>query len=128
MRRVSLCLAFILAFCATGRAEDTLPGDATRGAAVYTSSCGACHSLDVNRVGPRHRGVYGRKAGSIGDFAYSRALKAAGVVWDSQTLDKWLQGPMNFVPGARMGFRLGDAQKRADVIAYLQAESKKPAP
>ena len=35
-------------------------GDATRGEQVYESRCMACHSLDANRVGPMHRGVYGR--------------------------------------------------------------------
>ena len=36
-------------------------GDATRGEQVYESRCMACHWLDANRVGPMHRGVYGRR-------------------------------------------------------------------
>ena len=42
-------------------------GDAIRGEQLYESRCMACHSLDANRVGPMHRGVYGRKAGSVPD-------------------------------------------------------------
>ena len=100
-------------------------GDATRGAQVYEDNCTGCHSLDANRVGPAHRGVFGRKAGSAAGFAYSPGLKKAKFVWDAAKLDKWLTNPQGFVPGAKMGFRLSDAQKRADVIAYLKKESGK---
>jgi cytochrome c len=94
-------------------------GDATRGAEVY-ERCGACHSPDANRVGPMHRGVFGRSAGGVAGFAYSPALKSSGIIWTEETLDKWLTNPSALVPGNRMGFRLGDAQERADVIAYLK--------
>lgn len=94
-------------------------GDATRGAAVYASRCSACHSVDTNRVGPMHAGVLGRKAGSVASYAYSPALQASTVVWDKQTLARWLQNPEALIPGQRMGFSLGDEAARADVIAYL---------
>jgi cytochrome c len=70
-----------------------------------------------------HRGVYGRVAGTVPDYAYSQALKDSGVIWDEETLDVWLQGPRAFIPGVRMTFELGNAQDRADVIAYLKQES-----
>ena len=94
-------------------------GDAARGAQVY-ERCQACHSPDADRVGPRHRGVVGRKAGSISGFAYSTALKNAGFVWTEERLDCWLADPQKLVPGQRMGFRLNDPRERADVIAYLR--------
>lgn len=113
------------AIVATASGAAPLTGDAARGAQVYENNCEGCHSLDANRVGPAHRGVFGRKAGSAPDFAYSPALKKAKFVWDAARLDKWLTNPQAFVPGAKMGFRLGDAQRRADVIAYLKKESGK---
>jgi cytochrome c len=100
-------------------AAHALDGDATRGAAVY-ERCAACHSPDADRVGPRHRGVVGRRAGSIEGFAYSTAMKRSGVVWDEAALEKWLTDPQAFIPGQRMGFRLGNPRERADVIAYLK--------
>jgi cytochrome c len=100
-------------------------GDAVRGAEIYDSSCGGCHSLDANRIGPAHRGVVGRTAGSAPAYNYSPALKASGITWTPENLDKWLTDPRGFVKGAKMGFRLNDAQLRADVIAYLTAEGKK---
>jgi cytochrome c len=97
-------------------------GDPARGEMVY-ERCEGCHSLDANRVGPMHRGVYGRTAGTVADYAYSDSLKDSGVIWDEETLDAWLQGPRAFIPGVRMTFQLTDPQDRADVIAYLKRES-----
>ena len=94
-------------------------GDAGRGAQVY-QRCMSCHSPDANKVGPVHRGVVGRRAGSVAGFQYSDALRNAGFVWDEDHLDKWLTDPQALVPGARMFFKLSDAQQRADVIAYLK--------
>lgn len=94
-------------------------GDAARGQRVYEQRCGGCHSVDADRVGPRHAGVFGRRAGTVAGFAYSPALVGSGIRWDRATLDAWLSNPETLVPGQRMGYRLADAQARADVIAYL---------
>lgn len=96
-----------------------LVGDSRRGAALYEARCGACHSLDANRIGPRHRGVFGRKAGAVPDFAYSPALRKSGVVWTAANLDRWLTSPTGMVKGTMMGLRVSSAQDRADIIAYL---------
>jgi cytochrome c len=80
--------------------------------------------LDANRIGPKHRNLFGRKAGSIADFHYTSALKQSGIVWNAQTLDRWLQNPVAMVPGTAMGIRLTSAQDRADVIAYLRQNSR----
>ena len=95
------------------------PGDAVRGKALYEAKCNACHSVDENRVGPRHMGVLGRKAGSVKDYEYSDALIKSNVVWTRQNLLKWLTEPEDLIPGQRMGYRLGEAKDRADVVAYL---------
>ena len=94
-------------------------GDAARGADLYLAKCGGCHSLDSNRVGPAHRGVVGRRAGSASGFRYSKALNSSRIVWSPANLDRWLMGPTLMVPGTAMGFSLGSPQDRADVIAYL---------
>ncbi len=99
-------------------APSTLQGDAERGKALY-ANCTSCHSIDENDIGPKHRGVVGRNAGTVPDYAYSPALKASGIVWDKGTLDRWLTNPSAMVPGTKMFFLLPDPQARADVIAYL---------
>jgi cytochrome c len=96
--------------------------DAQRGSKLYSERCGACHSLDYNGVGPKHRGIVGRSAGSIGGYVYSAALKSSGVTWTEANLDRWLTNPEAFIPGQKMGFLVPDANDRADVIAYLKAQ------
>jgi cytochrome c len=99
-------------------AVSSLHGDPERGKVLY-QNCTSCHSIDENDIGPKHRGVVGRKAGTAPDYAYSPALKASGIIWDTATLDRWLTNPSAMVPGTKMFFFLSDPQARADVIAYL---------
>jgi cytochrome c len=102
-------------------------GDPERGRIVY-AQCQICHQIQRNGIGPKHLGLFGRKAGSLRDYNYSTALKNSGIVWNEQTLDRWLQGPSKMVPGTKMIFAgLSDPQERADVIAYLK-QATKPAP
>ncbi|MBM3523298.1 MAG: c-type cytochrome [Alphaproteobacteria bacterium] len=110
-------LALVLSGHAAGAA------DAVEGERVYESRCIGCHSLDANRIGPMHRGVFGRKAGSVTGFAYSPALKNAAIIWTEETLDRWLTDPQKLIPGQRMNFRVADPELRAHVIAYLKRES-----
>lgn len=94
-----------------------------RGQALYERRCGACHSLDANRVGPKHRNVYGRAAGAVSDYRYSKALQELDVIWTEETLDPWLENPAAFAPGTAMGFRLSKAEERTAIIAYLKSVS-----
>lgn len=100
-------------------------GDAARGEQLYESRCIACHSLDASRVGPMHRGVFGRKAGSVADFDYSPAVKKSKIVWNEKTLDQWLTNPEKLIPGQKMSYQVPDATDRADLIAFLKRESGK---
>ena len=120
MFRVIVMLAAALAASASAAAP---VGDPAHGEAVY-QACTDCHSLDENDVGPRHRGVYGRAAGSLPDYGYSDALKRAKIVWNEETLDKWLTDPQAFVPGVKMFFHLDNPQDRADVIAFLKERAR----
>jgi cytochrome c len=112
--------AFLTAAVLWFAASPASAGDAVHGAELYDSRCIACHSPDANRVGPKHRGVVGRTAGSLPGFNYSKAVKSSGVVWDEATLDKWLSNPQAFIPGQRMNFKVADPADRADLIAYLK--------
>jgi cytochrome c len=100
----------------------TLVGNTARGATLYPERCGGCHSLEVNRVGPAHRGVVGRRSGTAPGFSYSPALKASRITFNEATIDRWLLNPQAVVPGTRMFFRLSAAQERADIIAYLKTQ------
>jgi cytochrome c len=104
-----------------------IDGDPTRGEQIY-HRCQGCHSIDANRVGPRHAGLFGRHAGSLDDYNYTDAMRASGVVWNETTLDQFLTAPRKFIPGTKMPFAgIPDAQERADLIAYLK-KATAPAP
>ncbi len=115
--------ASAVALAAPGIAQtdaDMLPG-----AKLYQARCMSCHSLDANRIGPAHRGVFGRPAGSAPGYAYSSALKKSGLTWDATTLDTWLQGPQKMAPGAKMYYVVPNPAERSAIIAYLKATSGK---
>jgi cytochrome c len=114
-----LVFGAVLAMASAGSA--VAGGDATKGQAKWESRCTGCHSLDEDRIGPRHRGVFGRKAGSVAGFSYSAALKSAGFAWDETKLDAWLTDPQALLPGQRMNFRVAKPEDRADIIAYLKS-------
>lgn len=95
--------------------------DAARGKQLYESRCIGCHSLDENRAGPAHRGVFGRKAGSAKGYDYSDAVQKSQVIWNERTLDRWLTNPEGLIPGQKMGFMVPGQRDRADLIEYLRS-------
>lgn len=111
----------VLAWAGVLPAQAFAAGDPVHGRAIYESRCMACHSLDQSRIGPAHRGVFGRHAASVADFEYSAALRKSKIVWTAKTLDRWLTDPEKLVPGQKMGFMLADPQDRRDVIAFLMS-------
>jgi cytochrome c len=93
------------------------------GGALFEKRCTGCHALTQNHEGPRLQGVYGRTSGTVADFAYSSALSKAHVVWDGQSLEKWLTDPDAFISGNDMDFLVSKPQERRDLISYLKRSS-----
>ncbi|MBV9566277.1 MAG: cytochrome c family protein [Bradyrhizobium sp.] len=94
-------------------------GDAGRGQVLY-QGCQDCHSIEKNDVGPMHKGVVGRVAGTAPGYNYSPALRNAKITWTEQNLDKWLTDPQSFIPGTKMFYEVQDPRDRADIIAFLK--------
>jgi cytochrome c len=94
-------------------------GNTLKGKEIYDARCSACHSVDDNRVGPMHLGVFGRKAGGVKSYRYSDALSKSKVIWSRETLTAWLTNPEALIPAQRMGYSMDNAQDREDVVAYL---------
>lgn len=117
----ALAAIAIALLCAAGPAGAT--GNVARGQTLY-KGCADCHSIAENGVGPMHRGVVGRKAGTVPGYDYSPDLKTSGIVWTEENLDKWLTGPQAMVPETKMFFDVPDAQDRADIIAFLKEQAK----
>ena len=88
-----LALAAIAAFGLMSSA--TMAQDVAEGETVY-KKCMACHAVGEgakNRVGPLLNGVFGRTAGTVEGFKYSKAMiekGEGGLVWDHSTLAAFL--------------------------------------
>ena len=87
------------------------------------AQCKVCHTFDEDgpdQLGPNLWGVYGQAAASDADFAYSTALRNAGLVWDDGSLDAYLADPRTTVPGGKMSFAgFRNVEDRKAVIEYM---------
>ncbi len=99
-----------------------LAGDTAKGEKIYRK-CKACHALEAgkNKIGPTMHGVFGRTAGAVEGFKYSKAMKESGIVWDETTIAAYLADPKGYIPKNRMAFAgLKKEKDRDDLIAYLK--------
>jgi len=108
-------------------------GDAANGAQVFDRQCKQCHMVGPGaktRIGPSLNGIYGRRAGGIDGFAYSKSMArmgADGLDWTIERLDAYIENPKALVSGTRMNYRgLGDATQRHDLMAFLRDYSDQP--
>jgi cytochrome c len=116
--KTALFTAIALMFAVPATAADSAPG------AAELQKCKICHSLDKggpNRVGPNLNGVFGRKAGTVSGFNYSDAMKNSGIVWDDDSLAKFLLGPQESMPGNHMSFPgIKDKATLTDLLQQLK--------
>lgn len=108
-------------------------GDAVRGATLFQTQCAVCHEIGIgakNRVGPKLNGVFGRRAGAVGGFDYSKSMTrmgADGLTWTRETLDTYVKNPKALVSGTKMTYKgLKDDPARAALLAFLREWSDKP--
>lgn len=94
-----------------------------RGAQLMLN-CRRCHSIvaGMGNTGPTLIGIWGRTAGSVETYErYSPALRASKVVWNAETLDKWLRNPQALIPGTFMtNGEVEDDKDRAVLIRWLE--------
>ena len=104
---------------------------AAEGAKVF-SKCKACHSITKgggNKIGPALWGVLGRKAGSLTDYKYSKAMSAYGKSWTFEEMDGFLTKPKEWVKGTKMSYAgLKNAKDRAALILYMNENTDNPLP
>ena len=106
-------------------------GSIDHGKMVF-KKCAACHSVSKgggNKIGPALWGVLGRKAGSISDYKYSKAMVAHGKPWSFEEMNGFLTKPKDWVKGTKMSFAgLKNAKDRAAVILYMNENADSPLP
>ena len=94
------------------------------GQTLYQNKCGGCHSVDADRIGPRHRNVIGRAVASVPTYDYSPALKKLAGVWTPARVDQWLSGTQKMAPGSKMYLEMDDPAQRRLIVGYLQSVSR----
>ena len=108
-----------------GTSFANVTGNAANGKLVF-AQCRTCHVTDagVNKIGPSLHNIIGRTAGTVPGYTYSAANAGAGFVWTKEKLFQYLEKPQRVIPKTKMIYAgLPDAQKRADLIAYLETPS-----
>lgn len=117
MRTILAALAVVATASLPARA-----GDAEDGAKVFRK-CLACHAVGEgarNKVGPELNGIFGRTAGTLPDYSYSRAMSESGIVWTEESFGEYIRNPRKVVPGTAMAFAgLKKDKDVENVIAYL---------
>ena len=97
-------------------------GDIEAGEKVF-KKCKACHMVGPkakNRVGPILNGVVGRASAQVDGYKYSKAMIAAELTWDEETLSSYLTNPRKAVKGTKMAFAgLKKDDDRENILAYL---------
>ncbi|WP_028030228.1 c-type cytochrome [Gemmobacter nectariphilus] len=133
MRRLAAIVLILSAAVGPLPAAADAIGDAVRGETLFRQHCSACHQIGpgaTNRVGPRLTGIFGRRAGSLEDFSYSKAMTRMGrdgLTWTLETLTAYVENPRALVSGTRMNYRgMADPEARSALLAYLREYSDKP--
>lgn len=112
--------------------ELPLAGDVQRGRLVF-ATCKTCHYAEPfmgHNNGPNLHRIFGKVAGKQPGFAYySDTLRAAEFVWTPQLMFAWLENPLAMFPeSTMMSAGVADAQRRADLIAFLKEISEREYP
>jgi len=96
--------------------------------------CAACHTVEnggANRVGPNLWDIIDRPVAAATGFGYSNAMNefadGGQIQWDYEHLNAFLAAPRSYVRGTSMSFAgIRSEKERADIIAYLRAQSDSP--
>lgn len=123
-----LCIS-VAALGSVVRAAD----DADAGMLAFNNHCRQCHSYmkGDNRLGPSLYGVVGRKAGTAPGYGnYSDSVKASGVTWTPENIDKWITNPEAFLPNNNMKpfGGVADPRQRQEIIAFLKSDTSRGVP
>jgi cytochrome c len=122
LRNILVALSLVLLSAASASAQNVVEGR------KQFAKCRACHTVEANGrhgVGPNLHGVFGAKAGTKEGFAFSPPMRNSGIVWNDETIAKYVMEPRDFIPGNRMAFPgMKKEDEIRDLLAYLKDATK----
>lgn len=72
-------------------------------------------------MGPTLECIYGRKAGAVDGFRYSKAMGSSDIIWTNETMAAFFENPRKYFKGTKMAFGgLRDEQQMKDLLAYME--------
>ena len=101
----------------------------TNGEKQFARKCSVCHTLSPDgkrRAGPTLFGVFGRMAGTLEGYPYSKALLDSDIIWSEETINRlFSEGPDIVTPGTKMPIqRMKNEQDRIDLVTFLKMATK----
>jgi cytochrome c len=114
------CVALALA----GLIDQPVRADeAASGQEVYEFRCRTCHGGTARAdspIGPSLAGVLGARAGTRPSGVHSRALIDSGIVWNRDSLRRFLADPRRAIPGTIMPVGVADPAELESLLDYLE--------
>ena len=114
MRQIIIILS-VLMLISVAHADTKVSGE------KVFKRCKSCHSFTKTKIGPPLGNIFGKKAGSVNGFKYSKAMKNSDIVWNDCSLDSFLKKPRKYIKGTKMRFSgLKKKSHRKALIKYLK--------
>ena len=94
------------------------------GQQVFERRCRNCHGGTAAAdypIGPSLSGIIGTKAGTQDSGVHSRAIMDSGIVWNRESLRRFLSQPQRETPGTLMAVRVRDPAELDSLLDYLES-------
>jgi cytochrome c len=117
----SVCVAFALAGLTVAASADE---SVESGRQLFDRRCRTCHGGTGpadSSIGPNLAGVLGKKAGTQASGIHSQPAIDSGVVWDRESLRRFLSTPRREIPGSIMPVNVADPVELERLLDYLES-------
>jgi cytochrome c len=94
------------------------------GREVYERHCRTCHggtTPEDSSVGPSLTGIVGAVAGTQASAMHARVQIHSPIVWDRESLRRFLSDPRHEVPGTMIPVRVSDPGALERLLDYLES-------
>jgi cytochrome c len=114
---LSLAMAGVIGAASAGESVES-------GRQLYDRRCRTCHGGTGpadSPIGPNLSGIVGKKAGTMASGIHSQAAIDSGIVWDRESLRRFLSAPRREIPGSIMPAGVADPAELERLLDYLES-------